>query len=1036
MEEILDFSKPVDVQQFDAVVQVLSGGNPADIMRAQEILTQFKERPESFFRVDKLLTESTNVATRFFALQVLDDNIIKMWNSLTIENQQAVRNFIIGLITNECRSFDHIRRNKPLLTKMNSTLVSIAKREWPLRWPNFIQDICTSATLDVPMVENNLNLLRLVGEEVFQFGEKTLTSRWRERKRHALAGDAVYIMNLCSSVLLGTEDTLLLKAALQTLEAYIPWMAPSLVFHEATLSRIAAFVVGDENVRTSAIRCITEVCSLKRDPGAAGDEQTQFILRTFRAALENIFSALPTQHSSLTERTVQLYEQGSVVDQTFVQNLNLLLIAFLQNYYTYISYDDLLLVSTHELLLGMSNIYEKELFKACVEYWWWLGDWMIRAPASTVKKNMMSKLSRVLSDVRYVLIKRMAKPEEVIIVEEDGELRREHMTDVEELHMYQLMREALVFLTNLDPKDTRNIMVNLMQRQLDRSEWSWHNCNTLSWAVGAISMAMSAEDEYELFVNIIKGLLVLCKEMQGRENRAVIASDIMFVVGQYPRFLRNHINFLFTVARKVFEFMREPFPGVKDMAVDTFFKLARLLPDKFVEAKNGPSFAMEVAREWTTITSMLALQQVQTCFAAVGCMIKAESVERQAELLFTFLKDVNNSFKRLTEQCAAVGTAFCGDASAMGELLHYLRIYSNIADTCGNAFIHQMDVIITDLYGFYRIFAEAQQVAVRNLGPAALLQHETRQPRLAKREILKIFERFVENTEQLDFVAANCMPDIFTVVLVDYEQSIQEGKEAGAMALAAACVRKLGTRLSGDCAAILDHTFNTTVGMITRDMESYPEFRVNLFRLLQAMNAYCFEAFLTYVAAHEDVLGGMLWAIKHTDYPTMSTTLDTLDRFLENVTQSSFAESFYTAYIQRIFVEVLVTAMDSLHSAGFPFHCKILMKLFRVTDPSVIRPQTPVLGRNAILEFLLSSLSVIPTLTPSSIEAFVNACYENSADEERFKVQFADFLIESQVWGAEQENKLQEDEERRLREAAIPGYAYNASGEPKTGFGA
>lgn len=43
----------------------------------------------------------------------------------------------------------------------------------------------------------------------------------------------------------------------------------------------------------------------------------------------------------------------------------------------------------------------------------------------------------------------------------------------------------------------------------------------------------------------------------------IVASMIMYVFGQYPRFLRAYVKFLETVLTKVFEFMREPFHGVK-----------------------------------------------------------------------------------------------------------------------------------------------------------------------------------------------------------------------------------------------------------------------------------------------------------------------------------------------------------------------------------------------------------------------------------------------------------------------------------------
>lgn len=63
---------------------------------------------------------------------------------------------------------------------------------------------------------------------------------------------------------------------------------------------------------------------------------------------------------------VDLYESGTEVDETYVNYLALMLISFLRNYYRSISYDDNLLLLTHELLVGMSNIYDKELFKSCV----------------------------------------------------------------------------------------------------------------------------------------------------------------------------------------------------------------------------------------------------------------------------------------------------------------------------------------------------------------------------------------------------------------------------------------------------------------------------------------------------------------------------------------------------------------------------------------------------------------------------------------------------------------------------------------------
>lgn len=53
----------------------------------------------------------------------------------------------------------------------------------------------------------------------------------------------------------------------------------------------------------------------------------------------------------------------------------------------------------------------------------------------------------------------------------------------------------------------------------------------------------------------VQDLLGLCEQKRGKDNKAIIASNIMYIVGQYPRFLRAHWKFLKTVVNKLFEFM-------------------------------------------------------------------------------------------------------------------------------------------------------------------------------------------------------------------------------------------------------------------------------------------------------------------------------------------------------------------------------------------------------------------------------------------------------------------------------------------------
>ena len=57
-------------------------------------------------------------------------------------------------------------------------------------------------------------------------------------------------------------------------------------------------------------------------------------------------------------------------------------------------------------------------------------------------------------------------------------------------------------------------------------------------------------------------MLNLCEKKTGKSNKALVASDIMYVVGSFPTFLTGHWPFLKTVIKKLNEFMHEKHPGV------------------------------------------------------------------------------------------------------------------------------------------------------------------------------------------------------------------------------------------------------------------------------------------------------------------------------------------------------------------------------------------------------------------------------------------------------------------------------------------
>lgn len=193
------------------------------------------------------------------------------------------------------------------------------------------------------------------------------------------------------------------------------------------------------------------------------------------------------------------YANGQDDEQKLIQNLSLFLCTFLKEHGNLIERNEQmkenLLTALHYLLL-ISEVEEVEIFKICLEYWGSLAADLYRefppivrnlATSAIIPPPMQSDLSLrrrlyrpVLTKLRYIMIGRMAKPEEVLVVEnEQGEVVREFMKDTDSIQLYKNMREALVYLTHLDSVDTERIMTEKLHNQVNGTEWSWRNLNTV-----------------------------------------------------------------------------------------------------------------------------------------------------------------------------------------------------------------------------------------------------------------------------------------------------------------------------------------------------------------------------------------------------------------------------------------------------------------------------------------------------------------------------------------------------------------------------
>ncbi|GAA5831610.1 hypothetical protein JCM3766R1_004951 [Sporobolomyces carnicolor] len=1064
---ILDFSQPLDVTLLDQVAQVFLTGAGAQQQQAQTVLTQFQDHPDAWQRVPEILERSSNTQTKYVALQIMDKLIKTRWKVLPDEQRTGIRNFVVGVIVKSSEDDQTMKREKSYLNKLNLILVQILKQEWPHNWPTFIPEIVTSSQANLSICENNMVILKLLSEEIFEFSAEQMTTAKTKALKAQICQEFAEVFSLCVEVLEKADKASLIKVTLEAMLRFLNWIPLGYIFETPVIDHLITRFLEVPEFRNVTLKCLSEIGGL-----SIGPEYNQKFIILFNMVMTKVNTMIPPSTD-----IAGVYESSSDADQELVLNLALFLTNFLSSHVTILEtpqHRDVLL-NAHLYLIKISQVEEREIFKICLEYWAKLVadlyDEMQKFPmGGDLASNPLLNLSlaggsagfggpganghqgrrkiytEVLSNLRLVMVERMAKPEEVLIVENDeGEIVREFLKEIDTIVLYKSMREVLVYLTHLDVVDTEMIMTEKLSKQVDGSEWSWANLNTLCWAIGSISGAMNEETEKRFLVTVIKDLLGLTEMKRGKDNKAVVASNIMYIVGQYPRFLKAHWKFLKTVVNKLFEFAHETHEGVQDMACDTFIKIAQKCRRHFVMQQSGEQepFVDEILRNLQRITCDLSPAQIHTFYEAVGYMISAQPNKPQQELLISNLMAAPNAaWDQLMAQAAQSGTEILSNPENIKILSNILKTNTAACSSIGTFFLPQLARIYMDLLGLYTAVSGIISATTAEQGLIATKTPKVRGLRTIKKEILKLVgETYIRKAEDLEGVNRDLIPPLLEAILGDYKQNIPAARDAEVLSTMVTIVSRLGPLMTDKIPAVLDAVFECTLSMINQDLTEFPEHRVAFFKLLRVTNTNCFDALLTIPAPQfKLVMDSVVWATKHTMRDIGDLGLTICVELIDNVVAAgpNTSNGFFQAYYLPLLSDMFFVLTDADHKSGFKSTALVLARLFRLVetgdiqvplDPSV----TSAPGNAAFVAEHSANLlkQAFPHLQMSSIAAFVSALREQYGDFNKFRITLRDFLISlrefqgeeaSDIFAEEKEEeqkKIKEEEQKRA--AAVPG---------------
>jgi len=1095
MEALLDFSRPFDVRLFETTVSTFYNPTNPNHQQAHAIIVALRENVQAWRHVKQILEESQDIQAKFIALQILEDTIKYRWKALPDDERTGVRLYVINQLIALSRDSETLAREKLFVGRLNLILVQILKHEWPHNWPSFITELVGAAKTSQSLCENNMLILQLLSEEVFDFSKEAMTSAKTRVMKETLNGEFTKIFELCQLVLDAGRDPGLITVTLRTILRFLRWIPIGFIFETNLIDVLLKKFFPFQAFRNDALACLTEIGSLVEDTERY---QAKLVLLHNEVVGKLLDGMLPFNVDIAQEYSRTSREE----DREFVHHLSLFFSGFYEYHLKLLESDPQsgpFLEKGMEYLIKISEVDNPEIFKICLDHWNRFASDLYRTECASsalivqqggynnrgafghygtngngnpsndddpeddddddgprlakyppriipsVPSARRQMYARILSQLRYLMISRMTKPEEVLVkIDEHGEVVRETTKDTDAIALYKEMRDTLVYLTHLDVDDTESIMLQKLSTQSEDqrvAEFDARAINTLSWAIGSISGTMDENTEKQFLVAVIKDLLVLCEIKSGKDNKALIASDIMYVVGQYPRFLRNHWKFLKTVVAKLFEFMHELHPGVQDMACDTFLKLTLKCKRKFVTVQepNQPPFIENLLDNLPSITSDLEPHHIHSFFESVGVILASHpDANQRAQWLGRLMAGQNRQWSNILE-AARSNVDILVDEMRLRDLSKIIRTNVHVAKATGHTYITQLAIIHNDMLQLYRLYANKINEAVRLHGVLVIRTRQIKAMRAAKVEILTLLRTFIEKSEDPALIASQVVETLYSPILEDYAEADPSARDAEVLELFASVIGKLKGHMAAGIPRVLQYTFAPTLLMICTNFEDAPEHRQHFYSLLKNINLFCFPALWSAPPeAQKQIVDAIIWGMKHTQSDVAETSLEILEQLLTNVVNSpAIAQQFYRAYLLKITSEVLYCLTDRLHKAGFKMQATLLKHIFGlvqdghvqvslfaetsdVVSPSAPLVPVPASENVARLSETVSTmiLQAFPNVSPGVVQQFVQGLFNlRGADLNLFKQHVRDFLIQLKEFSAENNKDLYKEENEALAEA-------------------
>lgn len=114
----------------------------------------------------------------------------------------------------------------------------VLKREWPKNWESFIGDIVGASKTNESLCQNNMTILKLLSEEVFDFSSGQMTQTKAKHLKDTMCSEFSQIFQLCQFVMDNSQNVPLVAVTLETLLRFLNWIPLGYIFETKLITTL------------------------------------------------------------------------------------------------------------------------------------------------------------------------------------------------------------------------------------------------------------------------------------------------------------------------------------------------------------------------------------------------------------------------------------------------------------------------------------------------------------------------------------------------------------------------------------------------------------------------------------------------------------------------------------------------------------------------------------------------------------------------------------------------------------------------------